>query len=410
MVNSTPTPTQPDERIASLDILRGFAVLGILVMNIQNFSMISAAYLNPMAYGDLTGINKLVWMLSHLFADLKFMGLFSILFGAGLILFTERLETKGRKPGGVYFRRMFWLLIIGAIHGYLFWSGDILFSYAVCGFLLFFFRKMKARSLMILGVLVLGAGSLLYLLSGLSLPFWPEQSVQQTLLSWKPEPSFYEREIALLTGSFAEQLQFRIPETIKFQTFLFFFFIGWRAGGMMLIGMALYKWRILTAERSPAFYTRLMAGGFLLGLAVIGTGIQQNFAANWSLEFSMFLGMQYNYWGSLAMVAGYIGLLMLFSKSGTRSGLKNALAATGRMAFTNYLMQTVICTWIFYGHGLGLFGRVERWGQILIVFAIWGIQLVLSPLWLRYFRYGPVEWLWRSLTYVKLQSMVYGRK
>lgn len=124
----------------------------------------------------------------------------------------------------------------------------------------------------------------------------------------------------------------------------------------------------------------------------------------------MFLGMQYNYWGSLAMVAGYIGLLMLFSKSGTRSGLKNALAATGRMAFTNYLMQTVICTWIFYGHGLGLFGRVERWGQILIVFAIWGIQLVLSPLWLRYFRYGPVEWLWRSLTYVKLQSMVYGRK
>jgi len=154
----------------------------------------------------------------------------------------------------------------------------------------------------------------------------------------------------------------------------------------------------------------MMLAGFMMGLPLIGWGIHQNFAAGWSLEFSMFLGVQHNYWGSLAMVAGYIGIIMLVCKSGNPGRLRRALAATGRMAFTNYLMQTVICTWIFYGHGMGLFGQVERWVQILIVLGIWCIQLIISPLWLRYFRYGPVEWLWRSLTYAKLQSMVSGRK
>ena len=115
--------------------------------------------------------------------------------------------------------------------------------------------------------------------------------------------------------------------------------------------------------------------------------------------------MQFNYWGSLFVALGWVGLVMLVCKSGVAPRLTGVLAATGRMAFTNYLLQTVICTTIFYGHGFGLFGKVERLEQILIVLAVWVVLLVLSPVWLRYFRFGPAEWLWRCLTYMQAQPM-----
>ena len=123
-----------------------------------------------------------------------------------------------------------------------------------------------------------------------------------------------------------------------------------------------------------------------------------------SLEYSFFLGFQYNYWRSLLVSMGYVGLIMLWVKSDFLNRLKSALQAIGRMALTNYLLQTIICTIIFYGHGFGLFGKVERTGQILIVFAVWIVMVIASPVWLKYFKYGPFEWLWRSLTYRRLQQ------
>jgi uncharacterized protein len=129
----------------------------------------------------------------------------------------------------------------------------------------------------------------------------------------------------------------------------------------------------------------------------------RDFAENWSLEFSMFYGWQFNYWGSLLVGFGYISAVMLFCLSGLCLRLSNILASVGRMALTNYLLQTLICTTLFYGHGFGLYGRVERIGQILIVLCIWLFQLIFSALWLRSFRFGPAEWLWRSLTYRKFQ-------
>lgn len=397
--------TAPSERYQSLDILRGFSVLGILVMNIQSFSMIGAAYLNPTAYGDLTGMNLLVWLFSHVFGDMKFMTIFSILFGAGVVLISARVESKGGKPGWLHYRRVFWLLVIGLFHAYVLWYGDILVSYALCAIGIYLFRKRSSITLLVVGFFLLCIPSVIWILFGLSLPYWPQESIAELMVSWRPEPEVYFAEIDALRGGFAEQLSIRIPASLYFQTILFLSWTGWRVAGLMLIGMALFKWGVLTTERSPRFYVRMVLIGFLVGLPLIMTGVYLNFSAFWSLKYSMFLGVQFNYWGSLFVSAAFIGVIMLWSKSDLFEKLKDALAAAGRMAFTNYLLQTVICTFIFYGHGLGQFGKVERWGQLLIVIGIWILILVISPLWLRRFRFGPVEWLWRTLTYFKFQSM-----
>jgi uncharacterized protein len=173
---------------------------------------------------------------------------------------------------------------------------------------------------------------------------------------------------------------------------------------LMLIGMAFYKWGILSAQRSKKFYRSLLLAGFGGGLPLIIFGIMRNFQANWDLKYSMYLGHQFNYWGSVLVIFGYIGAVMLICKKEVLGKIASAFAAAGRMAFTNYLVQSFVCTILFYGHGFGLYGTIERTGQILIVFGIWILQLILSPLWLKYFRFGPFEWAWRSLTYWKLQK------
>jgi uncharacterized protein len=171
----------------------------------------------------------------------------------------------------------------------------------------------------------------------------------------------------------------------------------------MLVGMALFKWGVLLARRSRRFYAILAAIGFGVGVPLILTGIAKNSAVNWSFEYSMFFGSRYNYIGSLGVALGYVAVVMLLSMKPGR--FARLLAPVGRMAFTNYLMQTVICTTIFYGHGFGRFGYVERGGQILIVFAVWAFQIWFSGVWMRRFRIGPAEWLWRSLSYGKIQPM-----
>jgi uncharacterized protein len=173
----------------------------------------------------------------------------------------------------------------------------------------------------------------------------------------------------------------------------------------MLIGMALFKWGALTAQRSRRFHWILMGTGLGIGTPLVIYGILRDFTAGWSYDYSMFLGSQFNYWGSIPMALGYVAIVMLICKSGLWEKLVRRFAAVGRMALTNYLLQTIICTTIFYGHGLGLFGRVERPGQMAIVVGIWILQLVISPLWLSRFRFGPAEWLWRTLTYLKMQPM-----
>ena len=398
-------PVAPEERIVSLDVLRGFAVLGILIMNIQSFSMISAAYMNPTAYGDLSGLNRLVSILSHIFADHKFMTIFSLLYGAGIIMLTQRAEARGLRPAGLHYRRTIWLIVFGLLHAYLFWYGDILFKYGICALVAYAFRRLSPRRLLIAGLIIFSVTFGLYLLFGLSIPYWPEEALDNTMKIWSPDAASVGEQMAAYRGGWLEQMSQRIPEAAGAQTFLFAIRTGWRVLGLMLMGMALFKWGVLTAERSRRFYLYMSATGFAVGLPLVIYGLTLNNRAGWPMEYSLFQGQLYNYWGSLFVSSGYIGIVMLACSSTARSVLLRALSAVGRMAFTNYIMQTVICTTLFYGHGFGLFGSVERTGQILIVFAVWAFQLVVSPLWLEHYRYGPMEWLWRSLAYKKLQPM-----
>lgn len=398
-------PVQSGERIQALDFLRGFAILGILIMNIQSFSMPSAAYLNPMAYGDLTGINKWVWILSHVFADQKFMTIFSILFGAGTILMTERAEARSGKSAGLHYRRTFWLLIIGLIHAHLIWHGDILVAYALCGLFVYLFRKMKPAPLLIVGILFIGVHSVIYLFFGSSMEFWPEDSLEMARASWIPGQADMDAEIAAVTGSLAEQIQHNSATATFMETFVFLSIFLWRAGGLMLVGMALYKWGVLTAKRSWKFYRNWVILGMMIGMGLTLTGLTINFEKDFAFEYSMYIGSQWNYWGSLLVAFAYICLVMLIAKSDYLKGLRSRLAAVGQMALTNYITQSVICVFIYWGVGGALFGKAERWEQVTVVIAVWIIQILWSKPWLKKFRFGPLEWLWRSLTYRSWQKL-----
>ncbi len=400
--------TFPSERIISIDVLRGVAVLGILIMNIQSFSMIGAAYINPTAYGDLSDMNKWVWIFSNLFANDKFMSIFSMLFGAGIIIFTSRAVAKGKSAGNLHYRRIFWLFIFGMIHAYLIWYGDILVAYSLCGALVFVFRKMKPKTLVLISIAFFIIPVLFNLGSGLTIKYWPEESYNQNMQTWLPPADVIENEISIMRGSWIEQMKVRVPSAFFLQTFLFLWQSFWRIISMMLLGMALYKWGILSAQRSKMFYLKLALTGLIAGFFITGVGIIENFNAGWSMDYSMFFGSQFNYIGSIGVALGYISLVMLVCKSLRFIKFKHIFSAIGKMAFTNYILMSIICTLIFYGHGLGLFGQVERSVQILIVFAIWILIMIISPIWLKHYQYGPLEWLWRVLTYWKVQPMRIG--
>lgn len=405
MLENRPTPINPQQRLESLDLLRGVAVLGILIMNIQSFSMIQAAYFNPAAYGDLTGINRWIWIVSHIVGDQKFISLFSTLFGAGILLMATRLEQQGRRPVATHYQRMVWLLLIGLCHGYLLWHGDILVAYALLGSVVFLFRRLTPRRLLILGLAIVSISSLLSIMSGWSMQFWGPEALQQNRQWWAPDADLVARELEAFRGGWLDQMPERFKATLMFQTLGFLFFTAWRAGGLMLVGMALLKWGVLTGERSNRLYIWMAAIGLGSGIPVVAYGVVQNFDAGWSLEYSWLIGSQFNYWGSIGIAGAILALVMLLHRHGTFPLLRHALVATGRMAFSNYLLQTIVCTTLFYGHGLGLFGSLERWAQALVVTGLWVLALLISPLWLGRFRFGPIEWLWRSLTYWQIQPM-----
>ncbi len=398
-------PVTGRERIEALDVLRGFALLGILVMNIQSYAMPGAAYFFPVAYGDLTGANYWVWFLSELLARRKFMTIFSMLFGAGIILMNSRAEDAGRGWAGLHYRRMGLLWLIGMGHAYLFWDGDILVCYAICGLFLFLFRRVRPRRLLLAGLAFLLLGSLLSLLSGWSTRYWPQESLDSFRGDWLPSEEMLGEEIAQMRGGWRSEITHRAPHVLMIHLFWSPFHLLWRAGGCMLLGMALFKWGLFSGRGSRRLYVTFITLALLAGLPLTIYGTQRQEASGWEPVYSFFTGNQYAYWASLLVALGWVGLVMLLYHRAVWRPLAERLAAVGRMALTNYLVQTVICTTLFCGHGFGLFGKVERLGQAGIVLAIWVVQLVYSPVWLRHFRFGPAEWLWRSLSYRKRQVL-----
>lgn len=401
-------PTKQAERIHSLDLLRGIALLGILIMNIQSFAMPPAAYLNPTAYGDLEGINRWVWTLSHIFADQKFMALFSMLFGAGILLVSDRAVAKTGRSAGLHYARNAGLLVIGLIHAHLIWFGDILVGYALCGFFVYLFRNRKPRTMLIFGLLFFSVHPLLYALTDYSLAFMTPADLAEIKSGWAPSHELIREEIAAFTGSLSEQIRANSAAALEMETLVFMLLFVWRITGLMLIGMALYRWGVLSAGRSRGFYLRGMVFAFGAGFSLVLFGLMRNIEADFAMEYSMFTGSLWNYWGSLFVAFGYMCVVMLISKGGgflQRIGMIRRLEAVGQMALTNYIMHSVIGVMIFFGIGFGLFGQVDRWVQILIVFGIWTMQLMWSKPWLERFRFGPLEWLWRSATYRSWQPM-----
>jgi len=387
------------ERIISLDLLRGVAIAGILIMNIQSFSMPSVAYINPTAYGDFEGLNRWTWIFSHLLANGKFMSIFSMLFGAGVLLFTGSAESKGLNSAVLHYRRMLWLLLFGLMHAYLFWMGDILVCYSLCGMLCFLYRNKRPAFLIRCALAFFLVPMIIDVFLNWSMPYWPEETVRTTIESWVPGAENIQHQLAVYRGGWRAQMELRIPAAIFMQTGVFFMGTFWQVMALMLLGMALHKWNIITGGRSREFYLHMTLIGLGTGYLLSLTGVLINFQAAWTMEYSMFLGSQFNYLGSPAVALGYTGLVLLVSNSGRLKRFIRGFSALGRTAFSNYIFQTLICTTIFYGHGMGLFGSVERKYLLLIVVGVWIIQLLLTTLWLRRFRQGPLEWFWRSLTY-----------
>jgi uncharacterized protein len=394
-----------NQRLVAMDVLRGFALLGILFMNIQSFAMPGAAYLNPMAFGDFTGINQWIWIGSHIIADQKFMSLFSMLFGAGVLLFCDRAEQKGKSPRGLHYKRTFWLLIFGLMHGYLFWYGDILYAYAMCGFIIYLLRNKSIKTLLIISTILLLISSLYSLGMGAIVPDFPEEAKKGLMEAWNPDAAKEAKEIAAYANGFVSALNYRAEETFFMQTYVFLTMFIWRATAMMLLGMALYKSGFFQLKWQTKSYQKLLITGFVIGLALILLGLQANMQREFSMEYSMFTGSQYNYWGSIFMALSYASAIMLLVQKGAFVTFQDRLAAIGKTAFSNYILHTLVFTTLFYGYGFGLFAETERWQQLIMILAMWALQLWLSPLWLKHFKFGPLEWAWRSLTYWRFQDL-----
>jgi uncharacterized protein len=201
-----------------------------------------------------------------------------------------------------------------------------------------------------------------------------------------------DREIAAYRGGWPGQMAYRAPEAFQIETSQLVLRGFWQTSGLMLVGMGLFKLGVLSATRSTRFYLAMSGLGFGLGLPIAWYGVERGRALDWDLADFMLAGTQLSYWSDLLVGVGWVGLVMLLCRAGWRA---RAVAAVGRTALSNYLLQTILCTTIFYGHGLGLFARVDRLGQLLIVLGIWIVQLAWSGWWTRRFAVGPVEWVWR---------------
>jgi uncharacterized protein len=399
-VNPQPSAIGKPDRIDSLDALRGVALLGILLVNI--FSFAQPHYSSPNAYGDLHGANFAVWLLSHTFAYLKFLSIFSMLFGAGVYLFTSRIEGAGRQSGWLHYRRMLVLIMFGLLHAYFLWFGDILVHYGICGLLLYPFRQCPPRRLILIGTVIL----LIPFLAGVFyISTMGPNNFQEFEKDLHPTPSAVASDLATFRGGWLGQLSTRANEAFEFETTVFGWEYFWRELGLMLIGMALFKLGVFSAALTRAVYLRMIIAAILFGIPLTWYGVYGNYKVGWQSMSIYFRGEFVDYMASLFVAFGWVGAIMLACKTPALRLLTYPLKAVGRAAFSNYILQTLICTTLFYGHGFGLYGHISRVGQFGIVLVIWALQLIVSTLWFRFFRMGPLESLWRSITYWKPQPL-----
>lgn len=405
--------TTTSDRIFSLDVIRGIAVMGIFSVNIIAFAMIEAAYFNPAVYGGHAGSDLFTWAANLLIIDNRMRSLFSMLFGASMLLVTNGAERSGQSAAAVHYRRMLVLLAIGLIHYYFIWYGDILALYALCGMIVFGFRRWTPRSLLIGGIIAVLISVAIFgpfVTAGFSIEkaaFAPG-ATEQAVATWKqqfgdlaPTTQMITDDLALHRGSWWAISHAKLVAWQEGTVFLLLFMP--ETIGLMMFGMAGYKSGFFTGEWSDRAYGRFALVSVPIGLAAFTTAILTDMASHFDpiLVFANMVLTTVPF--RIPMAAGYAALIILLTR---RQGwLAQRFAATGRAAFTNYLGTSLIATFVFYGWGLGYYGSVSRAEAWLLVPAVWAIMLLWSKPWLERFRYGPLEWAWRSLARGSLQPM-----
>lgn len=419
-------PVAQGERFEALDVLRGVALLGIFAMNVMVFAMPLAAYSNPTVFLPYEGANRAAYWVTHTLFDLKMMALFSMLFGAGVVLWSRKAEGPGgvKRARALWFRRMAWLLVLGMIHAWLIWEGDILVSYALCGMItLWWLRRMPVGWMLVAAggffavhLLTLGLqGFQVWMLlspsdAAVSLREQiPEESRRAAMEGIGPFFAPTEEDLAsqlgALRGSWPETFAHRAEMTAYMQIQGIPFWLFWRCSAMMLLGAALTKCGVLTGAREAGFYARLALAGYACGLPLVVGGILFNEFRGFDPALLAGPGMLFNAVGSVGVALGHVGLVVWAFRRGWLAGLWRGLARAGQMALSNYLAQSVLASLAFYGFGFGLAGELGRPGQMLFVVFVWVVQVLWSAAWLERHRYGPVEWLWRSLTYWRWQPL-----
>lgn len=413
-------------RIGAMDTIRGIALFGILLMNIIGFGLYKA-YFDPTNNGGSTGWSLNVWWMNMLFFEGTMRGMFSMLFGAGILLFTGR-ATSGTQESvtDTFFRRLLWMILFGVIHCYLLlWDGEILYTYGIVGMFAFSFRHL------IPGKLLIGAACILMVSTAFSVADYIDHKEAYTqataarakrakglvlntkdteaIAKWngiekeeKLTPQQLQDEIKARSKDYWSVVKHKLPVNEYMQTDFLYFINFWDTLAMMLWGMAFFKWGILKAEKSRRFYLLMALFGYGIGITInyfeTAHIVDQQFSI-----LSFYRNFVTYQFGRVPTTCGHIALIMLFVQSGILPWLRKALAAVGQMAFSNYIMHSLICNFIFLGYGLSMYGKLQRYELYYIVAGIWLFQLIASPIWLRYFRFGPLEWVWRSLTYWQRQ-------
>ena len=433
-ITSKAQPVAQADRINTIDILRGVALLGILMMNIPGFAM--PERFSDVFHQNVHSVNFWTDAVITVLFEGKMRALFSMIFGVGILLFVMHKEQNGQPFKVLFFRRMGWLILFGLIHAHvLLWMGDILYFYGVIGILAFLFRNMKARYLAlgvpIVAIIGFVISTLFYQnIRHQRLAYVEATNAQkhhkalsktqtQAITTWREaEKEFLpnQAEIAAHTRSmksdYSGVAKYIRPLTWSFETKYLYFEIG-DVLALMMLGMALYKWKFFTGGWTTAQYRRAILIGYGIGLPLVifdyYHGYQQtpgSAAAIRHLEIHAmsWYGLIYPF-QRILLVMAHASVILLIIRAGIWKGLTNRLAAVGQMAFTNYIMHTVFCTLYFFGYGLNKFAELQFYQLYYIVAVIWLIQLVISPIWLKYFLFGPLEWLWRSLTYWQLQPM-----
>ena len=423
-------PVSQTERIIILDSLRGFAILGILLMNIPVFAMPNSGH-DPSILNEFGTINFKIWHFVEWFPAGTQRALFSMLFGAGIILFISGKEKRveGMLPADYFFRRQLWLMVFSLFDVFiLLWSGDILLDYACLGMIMFAFRNLSAKRLLI------GAGfCFLFMMARENTDLYRDKimiyrgeiaaaidtakvklnDVQkdelQGMLDFKKRSTHeskvkrMEKAIQKTTGSYKELYKQRTGMYIDSLVRYLFFYV-WDVLLFMFLGMAFLKMGILTGQAPVKTYWWMCIVALGVGLTFSYLRLQPMIDTqfNW-FDYTKKVSFSFYELSRVFRSIGIFGLIMLLYKSGWFKWLFALMRPVGQMAFTNYLMQSLLCGLFFYGVGFGMFGKLQRYEIYFVVAIVWIVQIIYSHIWLRYFRFGPLEWIWRSLTYWKRQ-------